>query len=96
MEPVDYTLGELRRRRGMTQRDIAEALSRSQARVWKIERLGPMRLEVETLARYVEALGGRLRLFVDLSDYQMEISTGRYVNGTEADVSDHSGTTPCS
>lgn len=39
----------------------------SQARVSKIEK-GPERSEVETLAAYVRALGGKLKIIADFGD----------------------------
>lgn len=54
------TLAELRERQGMTQDEVARALEVSQANVSKIERRDDIYLT--TLRRYVEALGGTVRV----------------------------------
>lgn len=53
-------LARLRERAGLTQTDVAELLGVSQARVSKLERAEDVQLS--TLQRYVEALGGRLEV----------------------------------
>ncbi len=53
-------LGELRRRRAVSQAVIAEALDVSQPNVSRIEQQDDIRLS--TLNRYIAALGGRLEL----------------------------------
>ena len=53
-------LGELRQRREQTQTGLAHILDTSQANVSRMERSGNPYLE--TLADYVEALGGRLEV----------------------------------
>jgi predicted transcriptional regulator len=57
-------LRELRRSLGVTQNELAEALKTSQANVARIE--GKEDLMVSTVTRVVEALGGRLRIVVDM------------------------------
>jgi DNA-binding Xre family transcriptional regulator len=54
------SLADLRHRRGVPQRTVAEAMGISQSDVSKLERRGDMRLS--TLRRYVGALGAELRL----------------------------------
>lgn len=53
-------LAELRRRRGLTQVQLAERLGITQGNVSMIERR--RQLYLSTLQEYVEALGGRLEL----------------------------------
>ncbi|MBS1889346.1 MAG: XRE family transcriptional regulator [Actinobacteria bacterium] len=53
-------LGELRQHRGQTQASLAGVLGTSQANVSRMERTRNVYLE--TLADYVEALGGRLEI----------------------------------
>lgn len=57
-----YRLRELREAQGMTQTDVAEILGVSQRRVSEIERGECDRIRVDTLRRYVQALGGTLRI----------------------------------
>jgi predicted XRE-type DNA-binding protein len=67
-------LGELRRARGLSQRDIAAQLSVSQARVSTVEREKDIYLS--TLRRYVEAMGGRLELNAVFDDDRVELKAG--------------------
>jgi DNA-binding XRE family transcriptional regulator len=59
-------LAEFRKQLGRAQRDIAEAMGVSVARVSQIEHGEVSSFEV--IARYVEALGGRLDLVADFGD----------------------------
>ena len=54
------TLQKAREERGLTQSDVAHALDVMQGNVSRVENSSD--LYVSTLARYVEALGGRLEL----------------------------------
>ena len=54
------TLFRVREERGLTQVDVAKALDVTQGNVSRIENADD--LYISTLARYVEALGGRLEL----------------------------------
>ena len=63
-----YRLAEVRRRQKATQTDIAKAMGVSQARVSRIEKGQLARSEVDTLAAYVSALGGRLKIVADFGD----------------------------
>lgn len=59
-------LAGLRRRRRLTQAQVASRLGRSQSDVSKLERRRDLR--VSTLSAYVGATGGRLRLMADYGD----------------------------
>jgi DNA-binding Xre family transcriptional regulator len=61
-ELVDYTLAELRKHRHMTQGDLAEALGIKQASVSRVEHTDPANVQLDTLRRYIEALGGTLEV----------------------------------
>jgi len=63
-----YRLAELRRRQHATQVDIAKAMGVTQARVSRIEKGELTRSEVDTLAAYVQALGGKLKIIADFGD----------------------------
>jgi hypothetical protein len=56
------TLAEQRTRLGLSQAEVAQRMGVRQERVSAIERAQEGAMEVRTLAAYVEALGGRLRL----------------------------------
>lgn len=63
-----FRLAEVRRRQHATQVDIAMAMGVSQARVSRIEKGELSRSEVDTLAAYVQALGGKLKIIADFGD----------------------------
>lgn len=62
----DSTLGHLRRSLGKTQAEVATAMGTEQDRVSRLERRHDMR--VSSLREYVSAMGGTLRLVVDLPE----------------------------
>ena len=64
-------LAEIREQRDLTQTDIARVLSTSQANVSRIERQRDLYLS--TLAHYVAALGGTLRVSAVFGDEEVEI-----------------------
>lgn len=63
-----YRLRELREMRDLTQNDLAEVLSISQKRVSEIERGQVEFTKLDTLRRYVGAIGGTLRVEVQVGD----------------------------
>lgn len=65
-EARGWRLAEIRRRRGLTQAQVAERMGVGKSRVSQIERGRVSTREV--LDRYVEALGGRLSLMADFGD----------------------------
>lgn len=62
-----HQLAEYRKFLGLVQKDIAAAMGVSVARVSQIEHGGDV-TSFEVIARYVEALGGRLDLVADFGD----------------------------
>lgn len=72
-EVRSYRLRELREALSLTQVELAARLSVSQNRVSQIELGGIERAQVDTLRRYVEAVGGRLRIEVELGDDRIQI-----------------------
>jgi predicted XRE-type DNA-binding protein len=63
-----YRLSEVRRRQHTTQVEVARAMGVTQARVSRIEKGQLERSEVDTLAAYVQALGGKLKIIADFGD----------------------------
>ncbi|PZA06052.1 MULTISPECIES: helix-turn-helix domain-containing protein [unclassified Meiothermus] len=65
-EVLDEELGEvlrsLRKKRGLSQKDLAERLGVQRSRVAQIENTEGLSLSLETLARFASALGYRLIL----------------------------------
>jgi predicted XRE-type DNA-binding protein len=66
-----YRLAEVRKHQGLTQRDIAEALHVSQARISKMEQGDLQRTELSTIRRYVEALGGTIEIVASFGDQRV-------------------------
>ncbi|MCO4256442.1 helix-turn-helix domain-containing protein [Pseudarthrobacter cellobiosi] len=69
-----YRLRELREASDLTQVELAGRLHVSQNRVSRIEHGDIDRAQVDTLRKYVEALGGRLRVEVELGDERIQIA----------------------
>jgi len=69
-----YRLRELRESLSLTQVELAERLHVSQNRVSRIERGDIERAHVDTLRKYVEALGGTLRVEVEYGDERIQIA----------------------
>ena len=67
-----WRLAEMRRRRGMTQKQVAARMGVSVARVSQIE--GGDVSTQEVLNRFVTALGGTLKLIADFGDEQLKIA----------------------
>lgn len=68
-----YRLRELREALGMTQADLAERLNVSQRRISDIERGDLDRSQVDTIRRYVEAVGATLRIEVEIGEDRRQL-----------------------
>lgn len=68
-----YQLAEERKRHGLTQAQLATAMGVSPGRVSQVER-GEL-ATIEAVARYIEALGGRLDLIARFSDHTVTLAT---------------------
>ncbi|HEX4656002.1 MAG TPA: PspA/IM30 family protein [Streptosporangiaceae bacterium] len=62
------TLAQQRARLGLSQEEVAQRMGMRRERVAAIERAEPGATEVRTLARYVQALGGRLEIIADFGE----------------------------
>ncbi len=69
-----YKLRELREALDLTQVYVAEIMHVSQNSVSKVEREKSERTQVDTLRRYVEAIGGALRIEVKIGDERIQIA----------------------
>ena len=69
-----HALRELREAQGLTQTQLAGLLHVSQNRVSALERGEVEHTQVDTLRRYIDALGGQLRIEVDLGDERIQIA----------------------
>lgn len=69
-----YRLRELREASDLTQVQLAGRLQVTQNRVSRIEHGDIERTQVDTLRKYVEAIGGKLRVEVELGDERIQIA----------------------
>ena len=69
-----YRLRELREASSLTKVELAERLHVSQNRVSRIEHGDIERAQVDTLRKYVAAVGGQLRVEVELGDERIRIA----------------------
>jgi DNA-binding XRE family transcriptional regulator len=67
-----WRLAELRKRRGLTQAQVATRMDVSIARISQIEN-GDVSTQ-DVLQRYITALGGTLKLIADFGDEQLKIA----------------------
>ena len=67
-----YRLAEIRREQHLTQVEVAKAMGTVQHNVSRLERGELGAAEIDTIRRYVEALGGRLRIIADFGDRQFD------------------------
>ncbi len=66
-------LAEERKRHGLTQAQLAQAMGVTPGRVSQIER-GEL-ATIDAVARYVEALGGQLDLIASFGDHTLTVAT---------------------
>jgi DNA-binding XRE family transcriptional regulator len=67
-----WRLAEMRKRRGLTQEQVAERMGVSTSRVSQIE-AGDLSTQ-DVLTRYIAALGGTLKLIADFGDEQLKVA----------------------
>jgi transcriptional regulator with XRE-family HTH domain len=67
-----WRLAEMRKRRGMTQQQVADRMGASIARVSQVE-CGDISTQ-DVLNRFVAALSGTLKLISDFGDEQLKIA----------------------
>lgn len=67
------SLRGLRTARGMAQKNVARRMGVAQSRVSAIERSDMEAAQVQTIARYVTATGGHLRLIAQFDGWEIEI-----------------------
>ncbi|PZF98621.1 helix-turn-helix domain-containing protein [Micromonospora endophytica] len=71
-EARGWRLAEMRKRRGLTQEQVAARMGVSVSRVSQIE--GGDVSTQEVLNRYISALGGTLKLIADFGDEQLKVA----------------------
>lgn len=94
-ETADYEqayfrgLADVRRARDLTQEELAEALGIKQTSVSKIERAHERHadLYLSTLRRFIEAMGGELKLIAVFPDAEIPIDNFRHIDESNPEVS---------
>jgi DNA-binding XRE family transcriptional regulator len=71
-EARGWRLAEMRKRRGLTQEQVAVRMDVSTARISQIEN-GDVSTQ-DVLQRYINALGGTLKLIADFGDEQLKVA----------------------
>jgi len=69
-----HTLAALRQARGLTQAQLTEELGMTQGEISRLERRE--NLHLATLARFIEATGGKLRITAVYNDDEVEVGIG--------------------
>lgn len=64
-ELVAHRLAEIRKAHGLSQQDVARAMGVTQSRVSRIESGDIARSELSTVAAYIRALGGHVRVVAE-------------------------------
>jgi predicted XRE-type DNA-binding protein len=72
---LGFRLAQLRQQLKLSQAEVAKRMGISQPRVSQLESGDVGQMEVDTLNRYVLALGGRLKLVADFVDHDVNVST---------------------
>ena len=62
---IGYHLAQMRKQQGLPQAQVAATMSVSQVRVSRMEHGDVEKMQVESIAAYVAAIGGHLRLVAD-------------------------------
>jgi transcriptional regulator with XRE-family HTH domain len=74
-----HPLMQMRKQRGMSQAEVVRAMGVSQARVSQNEHGDIEKMQVESVATYVAAIGGHLRLVADFDQ-----ATTTFIDYTDA------------
>jgi predicted XRE-type DNA-binding protein len=70
---IGYRLAQFREERGLSQTQLAALMGVSQPRISKLEKGDLAQFEVGTIERYVQALGGSLRLVVNFGEQDITL-----------------------
>lgn len=72
-ELVAHRLAEIRKAHGLSQQDVARAMGVTQSRVSRIESGDIARSELSTIAAYVRAIGGDVRVIAAIGGDQVTL-----------------------
>ncbi|WP_439384144.1 helix-turn-helix domain-containing protein [Amycolatopsis lexingtonensis] len=71
---LGFRLAQVREDAGLSQAELARRMGVSQPRISQLEQGDPGQMELDTLRRYITALGGRLRVVADFDDHDVTVS----------------------
>ncbi|SEF29364.1 Helix-turn-helix domain-containing protein [Amycolatopsis pretoriensis] len=71
---LGFRLAQLREDAGISQTELAKRMGVSQPRISQLEQGDPGQMELDTLRRYITALGGRMRVVADFDDRDVTVS----------------------
>jgi predicted XRE-type DNA-binding protein len=72
-ELVAHRLAEIRKAHGLSQQDVARAMGVTQSRVSRIESGDITSAELSTIASYVRALGGDVRVIAAIGGHEITL-----------------------
>lgn len=72
---LGFRLAQLREDVGISQTELAKRMGVSQPRISQLEQGDPGQMELDTIRRYIAALGGTMRVIADFDDHDVTIST---------------------
>jgi DNA-binding XRE family transcriptional regulator len=73
-EMLEFKLREIREMKSLTQTQLANQLGVTQNRISKFERIDLERAELQTIRSYIHALGGKLKLVVELDEIEYPLA----------------------
>ncbi|MFD9892167.1 helix-turn-helix domain-containing protein [Amycolatopsis sp. NPDC059027] len=75
---LGFRLAQLREDVGMSQTELAKRMGVSQPRISQLEQGDPGQMELDTIRRYIVALGGRMRVVADFEDHDVTVSASQH------------------
>ena len=73
-EILEFQLREIREMKSLTQAQLANQLGVTQNRISKFERVDLEKAELQTIRSYIHALGGKLKLVVELDEIEYPLA----------------------
>ncbi|WP_206785455.1 helix-turn-helix domain-containing protein [Amycolatopsis sp. MtRt-6] len=74
---LGFRLAQLREDAGVSQTELARRMGVSQPRISQLEQGDPGQMALDTLRRYITALGGRMRVVADFEDRDVTVSAAQ-------------------
>lgn len=74
---LGFRLAQLREDVGISQTELAKRMGVSQPRISQLEQGDPGQMEVDTIWRFIDALGGRMRVIADFDDHDVVVSSAQ-------------------